>query len=277
MSASSNRGKITRPFLRWAGGKSWLVPHLSDILSRVNYQGYHEPFLGGGAIFFSSTQKKLECLSDMNEALIECYRVVRDCPKDLIGLLSTFPNEKEFYYKIRKERFHSPIEKAAQFIYLNKTSFNGIYRENLNGEYNVPYGFRKINVCNIPLIRAASARLQNTKLYVGDFFSSLENIRNGDLVYIDPPYHTPEHSGAFSQYNSKKFSYNDVRRLSSYIDEIKNRNAYYILSYAESKSIRSILDKKDNIISLKRKNHIGGRNAERGQIKELIFTNIQLS
>ena len=121
---------LKKPFLRWTGGKNWLIPHLSSLISKINYNNYHEPFLGGGSVFFSMNNTNKAFLSDYNSDLINAYSQVKHNPEELLKYLKTFPQNKDFYYKLRDSNFRSQIKNAAKFIYLNKCSFNGIYRVN---------------------------------------------------------------------------------------------------------------------------------------------------
>lgn len=133
---------IIEPFVRWAGGKTWFISTMQNLIRNVEINHYHEPFLGGAAVFFSLDLNKKAYLSDVNEELINTFLQIRDNPYEVIGVLSKFNNTEEDYYKIRSMVSENKIEKAAQFIFLNQTSYNGIYRVNKNGVYNVPYGFR---------------------------------------------------------------------------------------------------------------------------------------
>lgn len=157
------------PFLRWAGGKSWLIKHLEEIIGELEINHYHEPFLGGGAIFFSTGHRLRSYLSDVNEDLIRTYIAVRDVPNEVIHFFEQFQNTEEQYYFIRAQRYNNPAQCAAQFIFLNQMSFNGIYRVNANGQYNVPYGFRVGHEYDVQRILGASAALRNTNIKYGDF------------------------------------------------------------------------------------------------------------
>ena len=131
------------PFIRWAGGKTWLIPHLPEIIGNTHFEHYHEPFLGGGAIFLAMEHEKKSYLSDMNPELINTYIQIRDNADQVIRYFNNFTNTKDEYYKLRDDYVsQSPQEDAARFIFLNQTSFNGLYRVNREGKYNVPYGFR---------------------------------------------------------------------------------------------------------------------------------------
>lgn len=264
------------PFLRWAGGKSWLIKYLAQILNETEFQNYHEPFLGGGAIFFSLQIDGEVYLSDLSTELIEVYTTVRDDPDGVIAELRKFQNTPECYYDIRGRRFRKPAKRAARFIFLNQTSFNGLYRVNKQGIYNVPYGFREKQFLEPEKIRLASQKLQVAQLSHGDFATCQEHIQPGDLVFLDPPYTVSHNHNGFIKYNQQLFSIEDQRRLSQFIDIIKRRRAYYILTNAAHEIIDEIFHKNgDYRIELNRASLIGGENAQRGQISEYIFTNIE--
>jgi DNA adenine methylase len=264
-----------KPFLRWAGGKKWLTSFINNLLKKEDFKNYHEPFLGGGAVFFAVTPTKKSFLSDLNGELIETYNTVKNSPNDLIKVLKTFHNTEDFYYKIRSKLFDDPIKSAARFIYLNQTSFNGIYRVNLKGVYNVPYGYRtKDFIAESSLIKASKC-LKNTNLFQGDFDMVRKNIKKGDVVFLDPPYTVSHNDNGFIKYNQHLFSLEDQQRLSALIDFIKSQGAFYILSNAAHNTIAEIFEKNDYRVELSRASLIGGTNAKRGAITEYIFTNIK--
>lgn len=263
------------PFVRWAGGKTWLIPHMPNLLGEIKIEHYHEPFLGGGAVFFSLEREKTAYLSDANPQLINAYIQVRDNPEDVIQLFEMMHNTKDDYYRIRSEITAEPtVENAARFIYLNQTSFNGLYRVNRQGKYNVPYGFRKTHY-RVDRIRDASKKLQNTLIEVGDFEDHKSKIKPNDLVFLDPPYTVSHNNNGFIQYNQNLFSLEDQHRLKRFVEYIKEQGAYYILTNAAHETIREIfLTKGDRIVELQRNSLIGGKNAKRAAISEYIFTNI---
>lgn len=265
----------TGPFLRWAGGKSWLTKHLDIIVGDLNFNHYHEPFLGGAAIFFSIRHKKKAYLSDINSDLIDTYVAVRDQPQKVINKLIEFNNSEDDYYKVRGETFNDITERAAQFIFLNQTSYNGLYRVNKLGNYNVPYGFRKNWEYDIKRIHAASLLLKHANIKFGDFEANKYKIQCGDLVFIDPPYTVSHNNNGFIEYNKNLFSIQDQYRLSKYIDYIKKKDAYYILTNAAHEKIEEIFEKGDRRISLDRYSLIGGKESKRKKVSEYIFTNIQ--
>ena len=180
----------TKPFLRWAGGKRWLVPSLREILCGLKFNNYHEPFLGGGAVFFGLNPSGRAYLSDLNFDLIETYLEVANNPKEVVRAMKRHSNSEQYYYKLRSEKYSNATARAARFIFLNQTSFNGIYRVNLQGEYNVPYGYREgSRVPTEAHILEISERLQGAKLLVQDFTKSAKSIKAGDLVFVESPLH----------------------------------------------------------------------------------------
>lgn len=269
----SNRKAI--PFLRWAGGKKWLIKELNQIgIENCKFNNYHEPFLGGGAIFFHLSPQKQSFLSDLNTELIDTYRCVKNNVEEVIQELKKFKNTEECYYDIRSKKFRKDVKCAARFIYLNQTSFNGIYRVNLKGEYNVPFGYRKKDFFEPDNLRLASLLLQNVNLEEGDFENCIQNVQKGDLVFLDPPYTITHNNNGFFKYNQKLFSEDDQYRLSEVIDQIKEREAFYILTNAAHDKVRDIFEKNDRVLELKRASLVGGLKAKRGNYSEYIFTNL---
>lgn len=265
--------KKTQPFLRWAGGKNWLVPTVAILIEGLSFGNYHEPFLGGGSVFFSIETNKKSYLSDLNAELIETYSAVRDCPERVIEIMQGMNSSEEAYYKIRSWSPTDICEKAARFIFLNQTSFNGIYRVNLKGEYNVPYGFRDFNY-DYNRIVSASKKLKKTLLRNGDFGKTKNKIKSGDLVFLDPPYTVSHNHNGFIEYNQKIFSFEDQIRLSKFIDEISSRGAFYILTNAAHEAIIDIFNHDCTMLEVSRSSVIGGKNAKRKKVSELVFTNI---
>jgi DNA adenine methylase len=263
------------PFLRWVGGKSWMLKYIHKYLPKNGFKSYHEPFLGGGAIFFNLKPKNAY-LSDLNEELINTYKEIRDNVEGVINELKDFKNNKDYYYFIRDEKeFYNSSGKAASFIYLNQTSFNGIYRVNLNSKYNVPYGFRTKDFFQPDNLRLASLALQSANLFTADFKEIIYNIKEGDLVFLDPPYTVSHYNNGFIKYNSKLFSEEDQRKLSRFINEIKDLGAYYILTNADHKQVHEIFQiNGDRRETEERASLIGGKKAKRGIYKEAIFTNV---
>lgn len=264
-------------FLRWAGGKTWLTKRIDTLFSDLNYNNYHEPFLGGASIFFKLSPPCHSFLSDKNPSLIETYTAIRDNPKKVIRHLRKYKNTETFYYNIRNKKLRSTYSRAAQFIFLNQTSFNGIYRVNLNGEYNVPYGYRQKPFLNEALLHAASNALANTTLTASGFDTTINNINEGDLVFLDPPYTVSHNNNGFIKYNKSLFSIEDQKKLSEYIEMVKSQGAHYVLTNAAHNTIRAIFNNGDHIIELTRASLIGGKKAQRGLVSELLITNMDVS
>ncbi|MFA7359490.1 MAG: Dam family site-specific DNA-(adenine-N6)-methyltransferase [Candidatus Kapaibacterium sp.] len=262
-----------KPFIKWAGGKKWLIKSLVNI-NLTNYSSYHEPFFGGGAVFFH-LMPKMAFLSDVNSELINTYLQVKHNVFELISALSRFKNQEKEYYKIRSTIFKSNIERAARFIYLNKCCFNGLYRVNKNNIFNVPYGFNNSSIFNAVDLINASQSLKNAKIRMLDFEKTIDNIKENDLVFIDPPYVTSHQNNGFVAYNQKVFSWDDQKRLKRFIGSIKDINAYFVMTNAKHISIQSIYKGIGHYKTLSRNSTIGGTNASRGKINELIFTNIK--
>ncbi len=268
------RSDTIKPCLRWAGGKSWLVKYLGDLLPRNGYLNYHEPFLGGASVFLHLKPRATAFLSDLNTELINTYIAIRNQPLEVIDVLSSYRNTEEFYYDIRSYNPNTDAEKAARFIYLNHTSFNGIYRVNLRGEYNVPYGYRKKDFLDKDSLLSVSGALQGAVLRPGDFDIVRDNIHEYDLVFLDPPYTVSHNDNGFIKYNQTIFSLEDQVRLSALVRFINEAGAYYILTNAAHEAIVEIFDNGDRRIELRRASTIGGVNAQRGQTSEYLFTNI---
>ena len=262
------------PFIRWAGGKSWLVPHLERLIRPVEIRHYHEPFLGGGAIFFNIDHTLRAYLSDSNEELINAYTCVRNNPEAVIEIVQGYQNIAEDYYRVRALAPNNENERAARFIFLNQTSYNGLYRVNQMGQYNVPFGDRQLWQFDPEKIRLASQRLRNTNIRTCDFEGNKYKIQAHDLVFLDPPYTVSHNQNGFIKYNRNLFSIDDQRRLSRFIDYIKRKDAYYILTNAAHQTIADIFEKGDRRLELQRASLIGGRQARRGPVAEYIFTNI---
>lgn len=264
-----------RPILRWAGGKRWLVAKLPGILNTAEFEQYHEPFLGGASIYLGMNFLGRAFLSDLNSDLIETYQQVRDSPDSVAAHLARYVNTSERYYEVRSTELSDLGERAARFIYLNHTSFNGIYRVNLNGVYNVPYGRRTSpQIPGQAQLREVASRLADASLQVGDFADCMENIHENDLVFLDPPYTVAHNQNGFVKYNQRLFSFEDQGRLSNLIDQIKAKRAFYIMTNAAHPSISELFEKGDRRIETSRRNSIGGRSATRGSAVEYLFTNI---
>lgn len=266
-----------KPFLRWAGGKTWLTKHISNFIPN-DFNNYFEPFIGGGAIFLHLKSngyiKNKAYLSDTNPELINAYRVIKSNPEDLIKILQTLKNTEEDYYRIRRELFDNNLEKAAKFIYLNKTSYNGIYRVNSNGEYNVPYGHRQSkNLFEFDNILRVSELFKGVFFSVSDFKKKCLQSKTNDFVFLDPPYTVAHENNGFIQYNQSLFSWENQIELSQIIDVLNHRNTNFVLTNALHESIDNLYQV-GNKCTMSRASNIGGRGAKRTNYNEIIISNV---
>ncbi|WP_196889931.1 DNA adenine methylase [Aureivirga sp. CE67] len=270
-----------KPFLRWAGGKRWLTKNIKEYLPK-EFNNYHEPFLGGASIFIYLKSNNLingkSYLSDFNNELINAYKQIQSNPKIIINELEKLKNTKEDYYKIRSSNPKTATLKAVRFIYLNKTSFNGIYRVNLKGKYNVPYGYKKTkNLFEFENIMKISTLLKDdVEFHSKDFYSIIDNIKTNDLVFLDPPYTVAHENNGFVKYNQKIFLWEDQKRLANFLQEINNKKAYYILTNAAHESVDELFSNLGKKYKVQRSSSVGGKGASRKKVNEFIFTNIQL-
>lgn len=266
-----------KPFLRWAGGKTWLLKDIHTYLP-TKFNNYYEPFIGGGSVYIhlKSIQKiqNKAFLSDQNCDLINAYNVIKNEPKYLIELLKEFKNEKDFYYYIREQKFTNNNQKAAQFIFLNRTSFNGIYRVNLKGVYNVPFGFKAYKTLfDFDNLMKLSQMFQNTCFNACDFENILEDVKKNDLVFLDPPYTVAHENNGFIKYNQKIFAWEDQVRLADFIEKLKSKQVFFIMTNAAHYNIDNLFQDIGRKQKLKRFSVVGGKGAKREEINEYIFTN----
>lgn len=228
------------PFLRWAGSKRWLV-HKVVQLAPTRYGRYFEPFLGSGVVFFGLSPNGGCTLGDAIPELIECYRCVQDDSSRVVGLLEKWQVDAASYYEVRSLASNDPFERAAKFIYLNKTAFNGLYRVNKSGAFNVPFGRPKNDrITTREDLAAASEALAGAELFAQDFDATLANVQKGDLVYLDPPYVAGHRANGFVDYNSKLFRWEDQVRLRETFARLDALGAYVILSNANHPSVSEL-------------------------------------
>lgn len=267
------------PFLRWTGSKRWFVKDHIQNFQPSDYNNYHEPFLGGGAIFFymkglNQKDNRSYFLSDINGDLINCYTKLRESPELVVSHLEQYRNTEEDYYRIRATDSVDSFQKAAKFIFLNRTSFNGIYRVNSEGLYNVPYGKRtKVDWITKDLLISVGKVLSNVSLDHMSFEETLHRIEEDDLVFIDPPYTVAHENNGFIEYNQKLFSWEDQIKLRKFVDGIIDKGAYFILTNASHHSIQELYDNVGNATKLCRSSKVGGRIKTRGNFNEIVIYN----
>lgn len=265
----------TRPIFRWAGGKRWLVPLLQPALDRLQTARYVEPFAGGAAVFLGAEiHAKRSTLADTNPDLMQAYETIRRSPEAVWRTASSLENSKDEYYRIRDESPTDDILRAARFVYLNHRSFNGIYRVNLQGSYNVPYGYRRVALPQLAAFEAVARKLRGVTLRCQDFRKTLRTIRADDLAFIDPPYTVAHNANGFVKYNQTLFSFEDQRALASQVRRVGDRGGKYIVTNADHDSIRELYKFAPTVIRVSRRNAVGGSGAVRGSATELLITNI---
>lgn len=286
-SRRSQPGAIAaRPFLKWPGGKAQLLPYL---LPRVpkQFRSYYEPFAGGAAVYFAlaaETGTHVSVLNDLNEYLVTTYRVVRDDPHTLDRLLARHqkaylarnaPKREEYYYEVRNSIPASDTERAARFIFLNKTCYNGLYRENRKREFNVPHGrYANPAIHDAPVLRRASETLQRTVLLSVDFTDALSGAGAGDFVYLDPPFEPLSPTSSFTSYTGRGFGRADQERLKELVDTLTTRGVLVMLSNSSHPWIQELYadgQYRQDFAPARRAINVKGD--RRGPIPELVVLN----
>src|SRR3989454_3863977 len=234
------------PFVKWAGGKTSIIHHLLQYVPE-HFTNYYEPFLGGGALFLAICSRTTEFkahLSDINGDLISAYKTIKDKPdelKDHLSLLQTdyysARNKSAYYYEKRAWQAESEVESAAKLIFLNKTCYNGLYRVNSKGQFNVPFGdYRKPRILNPEVIDSISTVLQETRAELRriDYQVATANCRRDDFVYLDPPYHPTSKSSSFTDYTAGGFAEEDQERLATIFATLSRRGCRVLLSNSDT-------------------------------------------
>jgi len=261
-----------QPFLKWAGGKSQLLNHLIEHVP-VDFNKYIEPFLGGGALFFELNPDSA-VISDANEELINTYQVVKTEVENLIDRLSNFDYSEDHYYAVRAldiSRLNS-VERAARFIFLNKTCFNGLYRVNKKGQFNVPFGKAKNpNFCPENKLRVCSLALQNTVIECGDYKDILTKYaEEKDFIYVDPPYHPVSIYSDFKRYTKDYFYPEDQIALRDMLMTLKERGCYILASNSYCDFICELY-KGFAIKKVEARRYINCIGSKRGSVNEVII------
>lgn len=272
-----------KPFVKWVGGKRQLLRQFRD-LGLYPPEGfdpltntYFEPFVGGGAVFFDLLPKKAE-LSDVNNELVTTYNVIKKDVDALISSLKKHKYEKEYYLKIRAKnpKDLSDTEIASRFIYLNRAGFNGLYRVNSSGGFNVPFGsYNNPMICDEKNLRRVSKVLQKVTIKKQDYKTVLKKAKKGDFIYFDPPYHPVSKTASFTSYTADNFSEQDQTALRNTIAELHKRGCYVMLSNSDTPFINKIYSeiKGAHIHKISAGRAINSNAAKRGKITEVLVTN----
>lgn len=232
----------TKPFLKWPGGKRWLVPYVRKLLRGKRFKRYFEPFLGGGALFFGLELSNVT-LSDINVDLVNTYLQVIRKPHELVRRIQEIPVNEETYLMVRLDSPQYKIDRAVRFLYLNRTAFGGIYRLNHKGVFNVPFGGGDRTpdcLWKDQLIVNASKALKEVTIVSKDFESLLIDAGKGDLIYCDPTYTVSHNNNGFLRYNERNFSWNDQQRLAKVCWEINKSGATVLVSNASHREIKKL-------------------------------------
>ena len=227
--------KRIQPFLRWAGGKQWLSSQLAKLIPS-SVGTYYEPFLGGASLYFQALPDSA-VLADVNPRLVETYQALRDEPLELIAVLLNWVNDKETYYRVRSIEFLDVPHRAAQFIYLNRVCWNGLYRVNRQGKFNVPFGNHGRAVADANHLVEVSQALQGAVVSCGDFEETVAHAEEGDFIYFDPPYTSLHSNNGFRQYNETLFSWEDQRRLGRTAARLSELGCHVVVSNANHDGI----------------------------------------
>ena len=270
-----NPKELPGPILKWPGGKTWLAPDLVDALGSIEGR-YVEPFLGGAAVFFRLSPSSA-ILGDTNPDLMNLYAVVRDDPVRLASRLSGMRYGKRNFYRIRKGRPDGRIARAARLLYLSKCCWNGLYRTNREGQFNTPFG-RFDHVTLVPESRfiPESKALTKASLLNVDFEQILDRCREGDVVYLDPPYTVAHGDNGFLRYNEDLFSWEDQERLAVAVRDLDKSGIRFIMSNANHASVRTLYHGFAQR-RIARRSLIAGDAGARRRVFELIITNRQES
>ena len=275
------KNNLVAPFVKWAGGKRQLLP---ELLRRIpKFTTYYEPFIGGGALFFSLQPKKA-IINDFNRDLVNTYIAINDDVDELINSLSTYINDAEHYYKIREldrkpEIFNkmTNIEKASRLIYLNKTCYNGLFRVNSAGEFNSPFGsYKSPNIVNETTLRAINSYFKSADItfMCGDFENALKGAKKGAFVYLDPPYDPVSASSNFTGYTNLGFGKDEQIRLKNACDKLNDKGVKFLLSNSATPFIMELYANY-KIEKIPAKRIINSNALLRGNVDEVLIRNYE--
>lgn len=260
------------PFLRWAGGKNWIIPYINKLVPSC-YNRYYEPFLGGGAVFFALTPQNA-IISDVNEELIHLYLTMRDHPAELREKMKEHndSHNKEYYYYIRACSPSDPVERAARTLYLNRTCYNGLYRVNKKGEFNVPIGTKNECLKDLDIFELYAEILSMASINCGDFEQTVRLAENEDLIFADPPYATQENTNNFTKYTNNLFSWKDQERLCQSLCDARDKGAVVIATNCACSAIEELYSEKHFFCSFTTRASCISGCKKRGRVTELLIT-----
>jgi DNA adenine methylase len=272
-----------KPFIKWVGGKRQLLKQFRalGLFPPINFDSvknkYFEPFLGGGAVFFDLLPPNSQ-LSDLNKELIETYNVIKYNVYELIDSLKKHVYEKDYYLKVRAQNIFdlSNVELASRFIYLNKTAFNGLYRVNRQGFFNVPFGkYANPLICDENNLLLVSSSLQNTLIKHQDYKEIINQVNKGDFIYFDPPYFPLNRTSSFTSYTKEAFLEKQQIELRDTFLQLHNKGCFVMLSNSDSDFINEIYSGFDSIKINKifASRSINSKASGRGKITEVLVTN----
>ncbi|MCP6760869.1 MAG: DNA adenine methylase [Fischerella sp. CENA71] len=274
--------KLVKPFLKWVGGKRQLVPDIIANHLPQHYNTYYEPFIGGGALFFSLQPQKA-VINDSNAELINCYKVIRDSVDELIEDLKKHENHKTYYYFIRDwdrnkdYQSKTPVERASRIIFLNKTCYNGLFRVNSQGQFNVPFGrYKNPNILDVAVLKAVSKYLNSNQIDIlnSDFQEAVQSAKKGDFVYFDPPYDPVSDTSSFTGYDVNGFSKDQQKKLKETFDDLNRRGCNILLSNAYTEFIVNLYGEyKQTKIAATRA--INSNASKRGKVDEILIKNYE--
>jgi len=261
------------PFLKWVGGKRWLTTSQKRLLPK-EFDHYYEPFLGSGAVFFALKPVKAT-LADINKELIECYTQIQTNWEAVLKALKIHHNShsNDYYYQIRALKSEDPVLKAARFIYLNRTCWNGLYRVNLKGQFNVPIGTKKNAILDSDDFEGVSKMLQKATLLSSDFEEIIDKAQRGDFIFVDPPYTVKHNFNGFVKYNEQFFHWHDQERLSECLKRANDRGCLIMLTNANHPSVKELYKDVFDVLELERSSVIAASSANRGMYQEIIVRN----
>lgn len=264
--------QAAKPFLKWAGGKTQLLKALLPYFPK-HYNRYYEPFVGGGAVFFALQPRKAT-LSDINQDLIYTYQAIQQNVQGVMRSLAQHAMTPEHFYKVRAQNPEklSILQRAARTIFLNRACFNGLYRVNANGQFNVPYGRHRSNkVIHKEILLAAAQALRHVQLYCRNVFALGRSARCGDLVYFDPPYHPLSATSSFRNYAQGGFTVEQQTKLADFARRLAERGIHVVLSNSDTPLIHQLY-RDFHIERVLARRSINSKGQQRGTIYEVIIT-----